>query len=113
MKLLVLVLNKTECLGQILSELLDAGLHGATVIDSQGMLRVISHDTVEPPPIFGSLRKYMTPSHEMNKTVFIVLPDEKIEIARKIINKVTGGIDKPDTGIMFAMPLSFVDGIKD
>ena len=113
MKLLVLVLNKTECLGRLLTELLNAGLKGATVIDSQGMLRVLSSDSVEPPPIFGSLRKFMTPSHEMNKTVFIVLPDEKINVARKIINDVTGGIDKPDTGIVFAVPLSFADGIGD
>ncbi|HBL41240.1 MAG TPA: hypothetical protein DDY98_06600 [Ruminococcaceae bacterium] len=112
MKLLVLVLNKTECLGELLTALLNAELRGATVIDSQGMLRVIDEDTVEPPPIFGMLRKYMTPSHEMNKTVFIVLPDEKIDTARRIINEVTGGIDKPNTGIMFAVPLSFVEGIN-
>ncbi len=112
MKLLVLVLNKTECLGAILSELMNAGLKGATVIDSQGMLRVISHDTVEPPPIFGSLRKYLTPSHEISKTIFIVLPDEKIDTARTVINKVTGGLSKPDTGIMFALPIDFVEGIN-
>ena len=111
MQLLVLVLNKTELLGEVLSSLIKAGLKGATVIDSMGALRVIDKDTVEPPPIFGSLRKYLTPSHEQSKTVFIVLRDSEVEIARATINKVTGGLDKPDTGIMFSVPVSFAEGL--
>ncbi len=112
MQLLTIVLNKTECLGQILTQLINAGLKGATVIDSMGALRVIDQDTVDPPPIFGSLRKYITPTHEQSKTIFIVLRDEQIPVARKIVNDVTGGLDKPDTGIAFAVPVSFVDGLN-
>ena len=30
----------------------------------------------------------------------------------EIINKVTGGLDKPDTGICFALPTTFVEGVN-
>ena len=41
----------------------------------------------------------------------MVLPDEKVEEAKKIVNQVTGGLEQPDSGIMFAMPLTFVEGL--
>ena len=37
MELLVLILNKTECLKDILSSFMENGIKGATILDSQGM----------------------------------------------------------------------------
>ena len=34
-----------------------------------------------------------------------------VEEAKKIVNQVTGGLEQPDSGIMFAMPLTFVEGL--
>ena len=111
MQLFVLILNKTECLPKLLGEFLSAGIKGATIYDSMGEVQYIGHETVETPPIFGSLRKFINPDHEQNKTVLVILRDEQVEAARAIVNKVTGGLDKPGTGIIFTVPVSFVDGI--
>ena len=111
MQLFVLILNKTECLPKLLGEFLSAGIKGATIYDSMGEVQYIGHETVEPPPIFGSLRKFINPDHEQNKTVLVILRDEQVEAARAIVNKVTGGLDKPGTGIIFTVPVSFVAGI--
>ncbi|CCZ20621.1 putative uncharacterized protein [Candidatus Apopatosoma intestinale] len=111
MQLFVLILNKTECLPKLLGEFLSAGIKGATIYDSMGEVQYIGHETVEPPPIFGSLRKFINPDHEQNKTVLVILRDEQVEAARAIVNKVTGGLDKPGTGIIFTVPVSFVEGI--
>jgi nitrogen regulatory protein PII len=111
MQLFVLILNKTECLPKFLGEFLSAGIKGATIYDSMGEVQYIGHETVEPPPIFGSLRKFINPDHEQNKTVLVILRDEQVEAARAIVNKVTGGLDKPGTGIIFTVPVSFVEGI--
>lgn len=111
MQLFVLILNKTECLPKLLGEFLSAGIKGATIYDSMGEVQYIGHETVEPPPIFGSLRKFINPDHEQNKTVLVILRDEQVEAARAIVNKVTGGLDKPSTGIIFTVPVSFVEGI--
>ena len=112
MQLFVLILNKTECLPKLLGEFLSAGIKGATIYDSMGEVQYIGHETVEPPPIFGSLRKFINPDHEQNKTVLVILRDEQVEAARAIVNKVTGGLDKPGTGIIFTVPVSFVEGIR-
>lgn len=111
MQLFVLILNKTECLPKLLGEFLSTGIKGATIYDSMGEVQYIGHETVEPPPIFGSLRKFINPDHEQNKTVLVILHDEQVEAARAIVNKVTGGLDKPGTGIIFTVPVSFVEGI--
>lgn len=111
MQLFVLILNKTECLPKLLGEFLSAGIKGATIYDSMGEVQYIGHETVEPPPIFGSLRKFINPDHEQNKTVLVILRDEQVEAARAIVNKVTGGLDKPGTGIIFTVPVSFIEGI--
>ena len=111
MQLFVLILNKTECLPKLLGEFLSAGIKGATIYDSMGEVQYIGHETVAPPPIFGSLRKFINPDHEQNKTVLVILRDEQVEAARAIVNKVTGGLDKPGTGIIFTVPVSFVEGI--
>ena len=111
MQLFVLILNKTECLPKLLGEFLSAGIKGATIYDSMGEVQYIGHETVEPPPIFGSLRKFINPDHEQNKTVLVILRDEQVEAARAIVNNVTGGLDKRGTGIIFTVPVSFVEGI--
>ncbi len=111
MQLLVIILNKTEHLSQLLSSMLKRNICGATVLDSTGMIKVISEQSVEPPSIFGSLREFINPSRESSKTIFMVLPDEKIETAKSIVKEVTGGFDKPDTGIMFTIPVSYAEGI--
>ncbi len=111
MQLFVLILNKTECLPKLLGEFLDAGIKGATIYDSMGEVQYIGHESVEPPPIFGSLRKFINPDHEQNKTVLVILRDEQVETARALVNKATGGLDKPGTGIVFTVPVSFTEGI--
>ena len=42
----------------------------------------------------------------------MVLRDEQVDLAKNIVNKVTGGLDAPDSGIMFALPLTMVEGLN-
>lgn len=112
MELLVLILNKTSCLPEILRQFMLVGIHGSTVIDSMGMLQLIGQERIEPPPIFGSLRKYVNPNHDPNKTFLVLLNEEQITSAKKVINDVTGGLDKPNIGILFTIPVSSFEGIN-
>ena len=41
-----------------------------------------------------------------------VVDDAQVAVAREVINRVTGGLDRPDTGILFAVPALFVEGMK-
>lgn len=112
MQLLVLVLNKVESMPAILSDFMTAGIGGATVVDCRGMLRVMNSDSIEPPPIFGSLRMLINPEREHGKMLFVVLSDDQVETAKEIIREKTGGLNTPDSGIMFTVALSSVEGVK-
>ena len=109
MQLFVFVLNRTEHLEHLLQEFTDHGLTGATVLDSRGMARILHSE--DEMPLFYGLRAIMEPERRISKTIFMVLPDEKVDTARKIVNQVTGGLDVPDSGIMFALPLTMVEGL--
>ena len=112
MQLLVLILTKTECMPGIVSALVGNGLGDPTVINCEGALNVIDKSNVEPPPIFGSLRYILGQSRKESKMMFVVLPDEKIQKAKNIIDEQVGGIKNPNTGIMFTLPLSSVEGLS-
>jgi hypothetical protein len=110
MQVFVFVLNRTEHLEHLLQEFTDHGLKGATVLDSRGMARILH--TEDEMPIFYGLRAILEPERRISKTIFCVMEDSQVEIARKIVNDVTGGLDHPDSGIMFAMPLTMVEGLE-
>ena len=111
MQALFLVLNKVECLEELLAKLAESGVRGGTVIESTGMARVLGDS--EDFDILGSLRAFLDPHRVESKTLFFVLRDEQIQKTRNVINEVVGGLDKPDTGIMFGVPLSFVEGVGE
>lgn len=110
MQVLMLVLNKTECLEELLEALLASGIHGGTVLDSTGMMRVIDQSG-DDLPMFSAFRQLFDPERRSSKTLMMVLSEEEVNTARAVINRVTGGLDKPDTGILFAMPALFVEGM--
>ena len=74
MILLVLILNKEEHLEEILELFVELGVSGATIIDSVGMGRILSHDI----PIFAGFRSLMRGSRPYNKTIFSIVPEELV-----------------------------------
>ena len=73
------------------------------------MMRVLkSH--ADDLPMFGAIRQLINPAYTVSKTVFMVVRDEQVETVRLIVDNVTGGLDKPDTGILFSVPTLFVYG---
>ena len=111
MQLLVLVLNKLEVLDELLTQMASAGISGATILNSTGMATTLVHHTEEDVPLFGILRKMLNPDREESKTIFTVLKEEQFETAKEIINRVTGGLSKPNTGIVFTLPINSVEGL--
>ena len=110
MKLLFLVLNKIECLEGILTKLASEGLTGATILDSQGLAQNLYNS--KGLSFMASLRMFMGPDNNENKTVFMVLEDEKVAAVSKIVNEVTGGLDGHNTGILFTVDVDYIEGFK-
>ena len=85
MRLLVFVLNRVECLDELLAELAESGIQGGTILNSTGMA---------------------------NRTILIVLKEEQVEGAMRIIRRVVGDLSQPDTGVAFTLPIDFTEGIS-
>ena len=112
MKLVVIILNKTECLDKLLEDFSDNHLSGATIIDSKGMLQeLIEHDH-EDLSFLVSLRGLLNPTHKENKTIIMVAKDEDVKLICERVNNATGGLDKPDTGILFTLPIDYLEGLN-
>lgn len=107
MHLLVAVVNEPEKLDEILSGFLELGITGATVINSEGMGRVLSHDI----PIFAGLQTLISRSRPQNRTILSVVEDEKVGLALTLLQEVCGDLSDPATGIAFTLPVDRVVGL--
>ncbi|MGA1867554.1 MAG: P-II family nitrogen regulator [bacterium] len=108
MKLLVLVLNKIEYLDTILTAFVEAGVTGATILESEGMGRALAYEV----PLFAGLRKSLQIS-DYNKTIFTIIHDDKIlDEVIKIIEEIID-FDEPDSCLLFVVPLLLVKGLKE
>lgn len=111
MKLLLIVLNKTEKLDELLEELIERGIKGATIFNSIGMARELGKN-IENYPIFGTLRYLHDSDREESKTIFMVIKDEQVEIVKNILTEVVGDLSQPDTAVMFTLPVLSAEGAE-
>ena len=112
MKLVTIILNKTECLNELLENFSENNISGATIIDSKGMVQELYGHDHEDLSFLVSFRSLLEPSHKENKTIIMAAKDEDVKIISAIVNKVTGGLNKPDTGILFTVPIDYLEGIS-
>lgn len=110
MNLLVIIINETEKLDNLLVKFNDNGILGGTILDSQGMAATLC-DWHHDIKIFGGLRSVLSNKRPYNKTLLMVLDDEKLEKAKGIVREVISDIDKINTGIMFTVKVSDVEGL--
>ncbi len=108
MQLLVAVINHEEKLDDVLAGFVELGITGATIVSSEGMGHVLSHDV----PIFAGLRSLTARARPTNQTVFSVVADDKVDAAIALIQEVCGSLDAPGVGIVFAVPVSRVVGLS-
>lgn len=114
MQLLILILKKVELVEELIRELAEHGVHGGTIIDSTGMANVLGN--MDDLPLFGMLRKVINnedQTKESCKTMLFVLKDSEVENARSIIRSVLGDLSKPNTAVMFSVPVTSVEGLGE
>lgn len=110
MKLVVIVLNKTECLEALLEEFAKRKLQGATILESRGMMQELS-DEPENEFLF-SLRHILNPQHRENRTIFLAASASRVPVIVEAVNQVTGGLNRGDTGILFTIPIDSLIGFE-
>lgn len=112
MQLFVYISNSADTMSPILAKLMEENIQGATTVECQGMLSALEASSIEPPPIFGSLRQFLNPDHEMGKMLMIVLNDEDVPVVKSVIHEVCGSLKRPNTGILFTMPVMTWEGVS-
>ena len=110
MQLVIIVLNKVEVLDKMLKQFGDANIPGATILDSKGMAMELGE--IDELRFLGSLRMMLNPAHHESRTIFLVVEEDRIPTLSKIVNEVTGGLDKPDTGVLFSVPVNYTEGFQ-
>ncbi len=108
MKLVVFVLNKEELLEQVLGAYVEAGITGATIIDSEGMGHFLTYEV----PLFADFKEFMKGNKPYNKTIFSVVADNAaISQLYELLDELCGGLSAPGTGIFFTLPVDFAAGL--
>ncbi|MFO8069216.1 MAG: hypothetical protein R6U02_04400 [Alkalibacterium sp.] len=109
--LFIIVLNHIDLLDDLLMSFNDEVGQAATVIDSVGMAEHLSQ--LSEARIFSTIKPLFISSHTENKTIYSVIPEEDLDLARQTVRKVLKDIGEPNTGIMFAVPVLFQEGIRE
>ncbi len=108
MKLVIFVLNREELLEQVLEAYVEAGIEGATILDSEGMGRFLTYEV----PLFADFKEFMKGNKPYNKTIFSVVRDgDAVERLHALLDDICGGLSSPGTGILFTVPVDFAVGL--
>lgn len=109
MELVIIVLNKTDLLNELLTEFMDNDLSGATVLDSSGMGHLISNQF----PMFSMFAELEGERKNNSKTILkLVESVEERERTEELVEKVVGDFSDPDTAIVISVPVSSAKGIN-
>ncbi len=110
--LLVLVLGDVQKFPEILSGWEQAGVPGVTVLDSTGSRHLLERGSRDDLPLMPSLRSLVTGDEVNSRTLFTVIEDDAVlERAVAAAQKVVGDFMRPDTGILFVVPVSRTWGV--
>lgn len=106
-RLLVMVLNDPGRLDEVLSGLLDLGVTGATIVDAEGMGRILSDEI----PLFAGLQAAV-PDRPRHAMVLSVVAERLVDPVIEYVQEVLGDLATPATGIVFVLPVERVVGLK-
>jgi nitrogen regulatory protein PII len=110
MQLFVLILKKTEFMDEIIRQLAASGIKGGTILEGTGMARALVN--MEELPIFSMLKYLLVDPENTNcKLMLIVLKEEQVITTKETIKKVIGDLNAPNSGIIFTLPVTYVEGI--
>lgn len=109
MQSLIIVLNNSEFLDEVLETFLELGISGATVLDSTGMGQIISRDL----PIFAGFKNVFSVAQPNNKTIITVIRDDEVERVMDAVEQITGKFGRQGVGVAFSLPVAHLRGVSE
>lgn len=108
MQLLVITIDNCDEFLATLEGLKAHGMNGI-VFQSTSLKHALLNSTVDAGPIFGGVSKIISHDFESSHTAFLLLNNDQIEHAKRVIRRNTNGLGKK--GIMFTLPVTSFEGI--
>lgn len=102
-ELVLCVLNEPDRLHDVLTAFVEAGAPTATVVESQGMGRILAEDV----PIFAGFRHLFAGSQPFNHTIFSVVEEPAVrDRLIALVRDVLADAPPEARGVVFAVPVS-------
>lgn len=114
MFMVLLVLQNTDKLRDILEAWEKAGAPGVTIMNSTGIGRLRQHPSLwDDLPLLPRLEDFYKHEELLSRTLFSVVSDEPMvdEIVRAT-QSILGDLSQPETGLLVVFPLSRVYGLE-
>jgi hypothetical protein len=108
--LLIMVLDDSNRLNEVLEAWRTAGIRGTTILESTGLNRVLPRHTAQP--MFAGFSQMFGGGRVGHQTLFAIIDSlELAEAAVSATEAVIGKLTDPNTGIMFVTPVLQVWGL--
>ena len=110
MQLLVITIDSSDEFMATLEGLKAHGMNGI-VFPSTSLKNALLGSDIDAAPIFGRISKVISHDFESNHTAFLVLTEDQVEHAKRVIRRNTQGLGKK--GMMFTIPVGSYEGIEE
>ena len=111
-KLIVAIVLNIDTCHQVIRAWEQAGVGGATILDSIGMRHMLERSQRDDLPLMPSLRSLLESEEYNHRTILSVVPDElDIEDLVRRTEAVVGNFDDADTGFLFVVPVLTARGL--
>jgi hypothetical protein len=110
--LLIMVLDDSTRLNEVMEAWRTAGIRGITIFESTGMNRVLPRHTAQP--MFAGFGQVFGGGRVGHHTLFAIIDSMALaEGAVRATEAVIGKLDDPHTGIVFVTPVLKVWGLVE
>ncbi len=112
-QMIIFVLNDLDKSADLLEAWEAAGARGITCINTTGLGNLRNTAEIADIPFYLSLADILKSKQHHHCTFFTVVDSENLlEKLIEVAQDVTGGLDAPNTGILFTIPVSSVYGMS-
>ncbi len=112
MYMLIMVLDDSTRLNEVLQAWVDSGVKGVTIVESTGVNRVLPRPTAGP--MFAGFSQIFGSGRVGHNTLFAVIDElETAETAVAATEAILGDLTQPHSGIIFAVPVAKTWGMPE
>ena len=112
MFMLMMVLDDSARLNEVLQAWMESGVKGVTILESTGVNRVLPRDSASP--MYAGFAQIFGSGRVGHNTLFAVI--DELDTADKAVaatEGILGDLTKPHTGIIFALPIVKTWGLPE